>query len=154
MKKILAVLLIIVIVAPSCKRKNIRGDLKNRREIMQSANWKLTKMIGNGGLSSLPECQQDNYYIFDPGGSGRYMEGENNCLDSTGTGNAPDYTPFTWQMTGDQRYIYFVNYGGDPESRVEWQVLDMNFEEFEVRQRVEVDGIDVRLDMTFSAIPK
>lgn len=154
MKNTILILLAIAFIATSCERKNVRGDLKNRREILQTSNWKLVNITGNNGATSIPECQQDNFYVFDPGGVGRYDEGENNCLDSTGTGNAPDYTNYNWQMTGDLRYLYFINYAGDPESRIEWQILDMNFEEFVARQMVEVDGIDVRLDMTYRAIDK
>lgn len=154
MKKLIFLLLTIAIIAPSCKRNNVRGDLKNRREILQTSNWKLVNITGNNGNTSIPECQRDNYYVFDPGGTGRYDEGENNCLDSTGTGNAPTYTSYLWQVTGDLRYLYFVNYAGDPERRIEWQILDMNFDEFVARQMIEVDGIDVRLDMTFRALEK
>lgn len=154
MKQLLFTLTAVILFASSCDRRNIRGDLKNRREILQSSNWKLTKMTGNGGLTSLPECQLDNYYVFNPGGNGSYEEGANNCLDSTGTGNAPTHTSFLWQMPGDMRYVFFLNYAGDPERRIEWQILDMEFEEFTARQMIEVDGIDVRLDMTYTAIPK
>lgn len=154
MKNIILLLLVLTLAATACKRKNIRGDLKNRREILQSANWKLVAATGNGGVTSLPRCQDDNYYVYLPGSVGRYEEGAINCLDSTGTGNAPTYTPFVWQMTGDLRYLYLINYAGDPERRIDWEILEMTFETFKVRQKLIVNGIDVRLDMTFSAIPK
>lgn len=154
MKNIFLLLLAITIAGTACKRKNVRGDLKNRREMLQASNWKLVTMTANGGASSLPDCQKDNYYRFDPGSNGRYEEGEINCLDSTGTGNAPTYTPFIWQMPGDLRYIFFVNYGGDPEKRIEWEVLNMTFEELKVRQKLIENGIDIRLDMTYKAIAK
>jgi hypothetical protein len=57
-------------------------------------------------------------------------------------------------MTGDLRYIYIMNYGGDPEKRLEWEILDMNFYELNVRQKLVVDGIDVRLDMKYRAMTK
>lgn len=154
MKNIIILLLAITMSATACNRKNVRGDIKNRREMLQASNWKLVSMTANGGPTSLPDCQKDNYYRFDPGSNGRYEEGEINCLDSTGTGNAPTYTPFIWQMPGDLRYIFFVNYGGDPDSRIEWEVLNMTFEELKVRQKLVENGIDVRLDMTYKAIPK
>ena len=154
MKYILLFILIIALTATACKRKYIRGDLKNRREILQGANWKLVEMTGNGGITALPRCQDDNYYVYNPNSVGRYEEGAVNCLDSTGTGNAPTYTPFTWQMTGDLRYLYLINYAGDPDRRIDWEILDMSFERLKVRQKLIVDGIDVRLDMTFMAIPK
>lgn len=145
--------LIAALMSTSC-RKNIRGDLKNRREILQSSDWKLASMTANGGPTSLPDCQQDNYYVFNPGSNGKYEEGDVNCLDSTGTGNAPTYTPFLWQMTGDLRFIYFLDYGGDPDSRFEWEILNMTFDELNVRQKTTQNGIDVRLDMTYKAISK
>lgn len=147
-------LLIIVTALTSCERKYIRGDLKNRREILQSSNWKLTSITANGAPTSLPDCESDNYYVFIPGGSGTYEEGENNCLDTAGTESAPTRTDFTWQMPGDLRYIFIYNYGGDPEKRLDWQILDMKFETLEVRQFLVQDGVDVRLEMTFTAIPK
>lgn len=154
MKHFILVILLLTVSVTACKRNNIRGDLKNRREILQSSNWKLIKITANGGPTSLPECQQDNYYVFTPGGSGSYEEGENNCLDSTGTGNAPTHTSFLWQMTGDLRYLYLLNYAGDPGRRIEWEIRNMTFEQMDVRQFVKADGIDVRLDMSYKAIPK
>lgn len=155
MKKLIAICTILSgLFLAACKDKNIRGDLKNRREILASSNWKLKSATANGGPTSLPPCQNDNYYVYQPDGTGRYEEGTVNCLDSTGSGNAPTYTAFLWQMTGDLRYIYIMNYGGDPQKRLNWEVLNMTFEELEVRQKLTVDGIDVRLDMTFEAMPK
>ena len=154
MKNILIIILLLAIGTTACKRKNIRGDLKNRRDILQSADWKLASINGNGGMTSLPDCQKDNFYVFTPGGQGSYEEGAINCLDSNGTGNAPTHTQFLWQMTGDMRYLYLLNYGGDPARRLDWQILNMTFEEMDVRQYVEVDGIDVRLEMKYVAIPK
>ncbi|MCB0695808.1 MAG: hypothetical protein KDC07_00505 [Chitinophagaceae bacterium] len=154
MKKLVVLLLILVVSVTACKRKNVRGDLKNRRDMLEASNWKLINITGNGGMTSLPPCQQDNYYEFIPGSSGKYHEGAINCLDSLGTGNAPTYTPFLWQMTGDLRYIYFMDYGGDPDARFQWEILNMTFDKLDVRQRVVENGIDVRLDMTFVAISK
>lgn len=154
MKYALLIILLSTIAITSCKRNNIRGDLKNRRDILESADWKLVSISGNGGGTSIPACQEDNYYVFIPGGQGSYEEGAINCLDSTGTGTAPTHTQFLWQMTGDLRYLYFINYGGDPARRIEWQIMNMTFEEMDVRQFIEVDGIDVRLDMKYAAIPK
>ncbi|MBZ0100460.1 MAG: hypothetical protein K8F30_15375 [Taibaiella sp.] len=154
MKNTLLILLMTVLAITACNTNNVRGDLKNRREILQSSYWKLESATANGGGTSFPKCQDDNYYNFEPGGTGRYEEGPDNCLDSTGTGNAPTYTPYIWQMTGDLRYIYIMNYGGDPEKRIEWQILEMDFKEMLVRQMVVVDGIDVRLDMTYRAMTK
>lgn len=154
MKNTLLILLVTVLAIAACNTNNVRGDLKNRREILQSSYWKLESATANGGGTSFPKCQDDNYYNFEPSGSGRYEEGTDNCLDSTGTGNAPTYTPYIWQMTGDLRYIYIMNYGGDPEKRIEWQILEMDFEKMLVRQMVVVDGIDVRLDMKYRAMPK
>lgn len=154
MKNILLLsILMLALISSSC-RKNIRGDLKNRREILQSSDWVLVSMTANGGGTSLPVCQQDNYYVFNPGSNGKYEEGAVNCLDSTGTGNAPTYTPFLWQMPGDLRYIYFLDYGGNPENRFEWEVLNMTFDELKVRQKLVENGIDVRLDMTYKAVSK
>lgn len=154
MKNTLILLLAIVFAVAACNTNNVRGNLKNRREILQSSYWKLESATANGGATSFPKCQDDNYYNFEPGGSGRYEEGTDNCLDSTGTGNAPTYTPFIWEVTGDLRYIYIMNYGGDPSKRLEWQILDMDFKEMTVRQMLVVDGIDVRLDMRYKATPK
>lgn len=154
MKNTLFILLTTILAATACNTNNVRGDLKNRREMLQSSNWMLESATANGGATSFPQCQNDNYYNFEPSGTGRYEEGADNCLDSTGTGNAPTYTPFIWQVTGDLRYIYIMNYGGDPEKRLEWQILDMNFEVLTVRQMLQVDGIDIRLDMRYKAIPK
>lgn len=154
MNKIIYIFLSLVLLSTACKRKDIKGDLKQRRDILETSNWKLTNITDNGGYTTLPACQHDNYYVFDPGGTGRYEEGADNCLDSTGTGNAPTYTGFRWQMTGDLRFIYFLDYGGDPDSRIEWEIVNMTYEEMIARQRVEVDGISHRLDMTFIAIGK
>lgn len=149
MKQALFLLFIISVTAVSCDRKDIGGDLKNRRDILESENWKLASITDNGGASSLPPCQQDNYYVFVPGGTGRYEEGANNCLDSLGSGNAPTYTDFRWEMTGDLRQLYFLQYGGDPEDRFEWEILDMEFDKLEVRQVRTIDGIDHRIDMVY-----
>lgn len=154
MKNLFLLLLVAMIAFTACKRKNIRGDLKNRREILQSADWKLVSIKSNGGKTSLPECQQDNYYKFEPGGNGKYMEGAVNCLDSTSTGNAPDFTPFLWNVTGDLRYIYFLEYGGDPENRFEWDIKNMTFEEMTVTQQLYENNKDIILEMTFAAMPK
>ncbi len=154
MKNTILILLVIVLASAACNTNNVRGNLKNRREMLQSSDWKLVAATANGGQTTLPKCQLDNYYNFAPTGDGRYEEGSMNCLDSTGTGNAPTYTPFIWQMTGDLRYIYIMNYGGDPEKRMEWEILDMNFYELNVRQKLVVDGIDVRLDMKYRAMVK
>ena len=154
MKNTLLILLVTVLAVAACNTNNVRGDLKNRREILQSSDWKLVSATANGGATATPECQHDNYYVFIPGGSGKFEEGTINCLDSTGTGNAPTYTPFIWQMTGDLRYLYIMNFGGDPEKRMEWQILEMDFEKMLVRQMLVVDGIDVRLEMEYRAMPK
>jgi len=154
MKRIVLLLAILGVMVASCDTNNVRGDLKNRRDMLEASNWKLINLIGNGGSTSLPPCQQDNYYEFIPGSDGKYHEGAINCLDSNGTGNAPTYTPFKWQMTGDLRYIYFLDYGGDPDARFSWEILNMTFEELKVRQKIVENGIDVRLDMTFRAISK
>lgn len=153
-KHIFLLLFVAVIAVTSCKRKNIRGDLKNRREILQSSDWKLVSIKSNGGNTSLPACQDDNYYHFEPGGTGRYMEGEVNCLDSTGAGNAPTYTPFLWQVTGDLRYIYFLEYGGDPDAKFEWDIQNMTFEKLKVTQQLYENGKDIILSMEFAAMPK
>lgn len=153
-KGLLILLLVLVTATTACKRKNIRGDLKNRREILQTYNWKLTQISGNGSMTSIPPCQQDNIYQFDPGGNGRYLEGEDNCLDSLGTGNAPTYTPFLWNVTGDLRYLYLLNYGGDPDKRFEWEITNMTFETMDVKYFDFVNNLDVEVRMKFSAVPK
>lgn len=154
MKKLVLLFLVLSLGISACKRNNVRGDLKNRRDMLEASNWKLISITGNGGGTSLPPCQIDNYYEFVPTGDGKYHEGAINCLDSTGTGNAPTYTPFLWQMTGDLRYVFFLDYGGDPHSRFQWEILNMTFDKLDVRQKVVENGIDVRLDMTFYARPK
>ena len=154
MKNTVLLLLILILAVSACKRKNVRGDLKNRREILQASDWKLAGAIANGNPTSFPACQDDNYYVFIPGGSGKYEEGAVNCLDSNGTGNAPTYTPFIWQMNGDMRYLTLMNFAGDPDNWIEWEILNMTFDELKVRQKLVVDGKDVRLDMTYVAIPK
>lgn len=154
MKNTLLILSAILVALVSCNTNNVRGDLKNRREILQSSDWKLVSATANGGPTSTPPCQDDNYYVFIPGGSGKFEEGAINCLDSTGTGNAPTYTPFIWQMTGDLRYLFIMNIGGDPDKRMEWQIMEMDFEKMLVRQMIVVDGIDVRLEMEYRALPK
>lgn len=153
-KYIVLALLLVSIAATSCKRKNIRGDLKNRREILQTYDWKLINITANGGPSSVPPCQQDNIYRFEPGGTGRYLEGEYNCLDSTGSGNAPTYTPFRWEVTGDLRYIILRDFGGDPAARFEWDVQNMTFDRLNVAYFDSENGIDIRVAMEFAAVPK
>ena len=120
MKQTLFILLALTIVAIGCKRKDIGGDLKNRRDILESKNWKLISLIDNGGNGNLPACQDDNYYVFMPSGEGRYEEGAVNCLDSTGTGTAPTYTGFLWEMSGDLRSLSFLKYG---RPRCKWSIL-------------------------------
>ncbi|MCB0699374.1 MAG: lipocalin family protein [Chitinophagaceae bacterium] len=154
MKHILLLCMSLMLVTVSCKRKDIHGDLKQRRDILKGHNWKLIRITDNGGTTSLPICQIDNYYVFETNGTGRYEEGTLNCLDSTGTGNAPSYTSFRWEMTGDLRNLYFLEYAGDPERRFEWEILNMTYDELKVRQTLHVDGIDHRLDMTFFAMNK
>lgn len=155
MKNTILLLSILMLSAVSCKRKDIRGDLKNRRDILESSNWKLSSITDNGGPTSLPDCQQDNYYVFTPGGSGRYEEGPVNCLDSTGTGTAPTYTAFVWEMTGDLRNIWFRDYGGDPDAGFNWEITNMDYEELTVYQIVKTpDGIQHKLEMVYRSIPK
>ncbi len=155
MKNTLLIVLIMAVSAVACKRKDIRGDLKNRRDILESANWKLSSIKDNGGPTSLPACQQDNYYVFTPGGTGRYEEGTNNCLDSTGTGNAPTFTAFKWEMTGDLRNIYFREYGGDPDAVFNWEITNMDYDAMDVTQIVTTsDKIQHKLEMVFRSIPK
>lgn len=155
MKNTLIILFILAVSAAACKRKDIRGDLKQRRDILESSNWKLSSIRDNGGPTSLPKCQQDNYYVFTPGGTGRYEEGSDNCLDSTGTGNAPTFTSFLWEMTGDLRNIYFRSYGGNPDDKFSWEITNMNYEELSVTQiLVTPDSIQHRLEMVYQSFPK
>lgn len=153
MKQILSVLLVLVLFV-SCSKKNINGKLKDRRKILETNYWSLVRMTDNGNYAQLPKCQIDNYYIFNPGGTGTWEEGAINCLDSTGSGTAPNSTSFIWEMTGDLRYIYFREFGGDPQNRREWEILNMNYRILDVRESIEINGVQHRIDMKFAVTQK
>lgn len=161
MKNILLVFIAIISLTACEKRKDINGDLKNRREILVTRYWRVKNIRDNGKYTAIKSCEQDNYYVFLRNGEGRWEESLINCFDTAttpppidSTNNGGDttvnsnvigqpapatYTSFSWSMVSDLRYIYFKNFGAegyDPE----WEIENMDYGSLSVRRQETIDG--------------
>lgn len=162
MKNLLLVFIAIISLTACEKRKDINGDLKNRREILMTRYWRVKNIRDNGQYIAIEDCKKDNYYVFLDGGVGRWEESLNNCFDTTyttppidSTNNGgdttvnsnvigqpvppPTYTSFRWSMVSDLRYIYFKDFGEEGND-IEWEIENMDYGSLSVRTQKTIEG--------------
>lgn len=170
-------MLLAIISLTACeKRKDINGDLKNRREILMSRNWRIASIKDNGTYTEIEYCKKDNYFVFEDGGVGRWEESLNNCFDTvttptpidTTTNNngsdttinarqlaepepIPTYTEFRWSMVSDLRYIYFKNFGEEGYNP-EWEIENMDYGSLRVLYSETIDGVNHRYQVELLAL--
>lgn len=164
MKKLLLGIIAIIAIASCQKRKDINGDLKDRRQILSTRAWRIVSIKDNSIPMSIKECERDNYFVFNSDGSGRWEEGANNCFDTVVVnpnpgdstfnvepGVVPTYTSFSWSMISNLTFIYIKNFGKegyDPE----WEVVNMDYTSMRVHYSERINGYNHRYEMELVAL--
>lgn len=139
---LLLLALISITAVSSCKKNNVNGQLKDRREIIALRPWKIAKLEVGGQTTSLKSCELDDVWYF-KSSQGRIEENGTQCDDNTASFPAgrmmEDPTEFTWSFTGDLRYLLIRNFGANGEE-FNWEVQNMNYDEFTIYYSENKDG--------------
>jgi len=109
MTKLTLTVFSVILILSSCKKDS--NSAKGGSAILTSGKWQITASTStftiagstqtNDIFSLLPSCVQDNYYIFNPDGTGTTDEGATKCDDSdpqtTSNGN--------WQLLNNDTQL-------------------------------------------------
>jgi hypothetical protein len=160
MKNILLLLASSGILLASCKDDTAFGikAVGNRRNVLTSHTWKLTKLTEIGVDVELKPCQLDDIYVFETNSTGYMDEGAISCgnptpVDTTNPGDTTvivskstigdadniqydDSTnqriSFTWEVPGDQRELKIYNFGS---SDLDWAMEIEEMDDTHIRVR-------------------
>jgi hypothetical protein len=94
------VLIGLVLILSSCKKKEEGTSALTPKEILTSKSWKITSMKVNG-VETLANCEKDDVLTFLANGTFTYNVGTNKC-DLSDT----NYTG-TWTLSDDGKTIVF-----------------------------------------------
>jgi hypothetical protein len=151
MKNIIVLLASPFILLVSCKKKDPPPPTKT--EILTQGKWKLTGASAAGGIydlmTSLKECQKDNFFTFNGNKSITIDEGASKCSDTskqfTTDGNWSLFNNDTkMSISGDKITSGFGNLTGD--------VLRIDATTFQIKKDTVVSGFLTSAIVTFTNI--
>ncbi len=103
-KSIFAILLLVSLYFPSCKKSSDNTTSKSNTELLTQSSWKFdnAKVSGVDVSAYLQPCQKDNILIFAAtGGTGSLDEGATRC-----NLNDPQTTTFTWNFASNETVLH------------------------------------------------